>query len=466
MTTQAEAAKWVQVALSADQMRLLARCSRPVCPLDELTAAALEQIQRLGTKLPIDPRKVRLLLEGAMASAKGPWEVCLIQGRPPKPPVDERIEWQRDFFGGGFSVDPDSGRINYRQRTASQEVAEGELLATIVPGVPGEPGVNAMGDILKPRPFRKASLRCEKNVRCDPAQRACFAAADGRLRLSANALAVDETFTVRGDVNLETGNVHFGGRIAVAGNVEDMTELIAHGSIDVGGVIGAARVDSGADVNVGHGIAGRGKADVRAAGSVCCAHACNARIQAGRDVLVHREIVQSQIACRGSLLVRDGRVVGGEAVALAGIIVAEAGSEAEQPTLLVAGEDHTLEAARASHQEQMAALDAHAAEANEKIAAIKAAPGALTAAQREQLTELMFAAETAEDEREQVRQELEHHEEDSAAAAASEISIRKRVHPKTTVRIRGESLTIEAALEGPLVIRWRGAGRALEVVSQ
>ena len=50
------------------------------------------------------------------------------------------------FFSRGFEVDPETGALDYRQRTGRSTVEKGELLATIVLGVAGTNGKDVFGE--------------------------------------------------------------------------------------------------------------------------------------------------------------------------------------------------------------------------------------------------------------------------------------------------------------------------------
>ncbi len=65
-------------------------------------------------------------------------------------------------------------------------------------------------------------------------------------------------------------------------------------------------------------------------------------IQADKDIVVEREIINSTLHTFGAVVVPKGRIVGGEIVALRGIYVGRAGSKSYTPTLLVAGEDFSV----------------------------------------------------------------------------------------------------------------------------
>ena len=82
----------------------------------------------------------------------------LYTGTPALQPVDEKIKWADDFFSTGFKVDPETGSLDYRQHTGRSTVAEGEHLATIIPGEPGLDGKNVFGEKIPALKLKTAKL--------------------------------------------------------------------------------------------------------------------------------------------------------------------------------------------------------------------------------------------------------------------------------------------------------------------
>lgn len=370
---------------------------------------------------------------------------------PPVPPVDERIEWVRDFFSGAFKVDSVTGRADYRERAVSTSVTTGEIIARIVPGQPGLSGVDIFGKTIPPAEPRKVTLRAGRNVTLDEASGCYVAGREGRLNMSDNILSVDETCEIAGNVGIETGNIKFAGHVSVAQDINDLSVVEAEGGVEVGGVIGAASVRSGADV-VARAIAGGGKARIHARGALHASYINNAEVRTGAGVFVASEIVNSDVRTSGEVHAEEARIVGGRVVALGGIDAAEAGSSAATPTLLVAGEDHEASAFIAERESELSALRTSHAETQEEIARRTDRARSMNPKDRERVTEMMFRAQGMESRMEEVRREIHDRQALVNTRSCRRIRVRKLVHPRVTFRIAGQVITTETSKPGPCTV--------------
>lgn len=444
------------------------------CSADDLLGAIREQCRAAAIPWPDPPAELAGRVEAASRAARAARQsrfcVRVATGTPATEPVHEQIVWARPFLSTEFAVDPATGRIDYRTRAASQakNVRVGDLLATITPGQPGAPGRNVFGAPLPPKSVRTVSLRAGKNVRVDRAAGQYIATAAGQMSFSSGTglLRVDDTYDAPGNVGLASGNItHFPGHVHVPGEIEDLAVVGADGGIDVGGAIGQATVTSGGDITVGRGIAGKGAGRIVAAGSVLAAFITNADVQAEHDVVVHSEIVQSVVRTRGGLRVEAGRVVGGEAIALGEIIIAEAGSEAGVRTVLAAGEDHHLNATLTEMKAQLDRRREQLDRLNAEVAALRARQRVLSPREREQLTELMFQAEQEAADIEDFRRQIDQRAAEASDRAGRRIVILSVAWPGVTVRVGGVATEILNRLRGPVVVQRDANSETLRITA-
>ena len=57
----------------------------------------------------------------------------VVEGIPITPPRDGEIRWAGEFFVPGFTIDEETGAINYREHVAKPSVTNEQLLAILVP---------------------------------------------------------------------------------------------------------------------------------------------------------------------------------------------------------------------------------------------------------------------------------------------------------------------------------------------
>ncbi len=302
-------------------------------------------------------------LEDLLTEAATPGEPLLgfpiAQGREPIAPVDGHLEWAREFFTEGWAIDEESGAIDFWEKLERRSVHSGESLLTMVHPVEGVPGVNVLGQELTPPKPGKIKVRCGKGV--EQSEREGHtdyrASVDGRVRWADGTIAVDDVYAIRGDVSLETGNIHHTGSVVIDGEVSAGALIEADGDIVVKGMVEAATIICGGALTVAGGILGSEDTHIAVTGELRAKYISEARVDGLGDITVANEIAHSMIRTRGKVEVEKGRIAGGETVALRGIEVAEAGASGSTHTLLVAGVDYTLREKLAQRHQRVDQLE-------------------------------------------------------------------------------------------------------------
>ncbi|HUU43024.1 MAG TPA: FapA family protein, partial [Planctomycetota bacterium] len=183
-----------------------------------------------------------------------------------------------------------------------------------------------------------------------------------------------------------------------------------------------------------------------------------AGVRCDGDVIVLKEILQSDVRSHGAVRVEAGRIVGGQVVALGGIVVAEAGSSAGIPTLFAPGEDYALAEFIAARERESSELRTKCDALRVKLKPLADLRGRLTAGQKRTVSELASEIRAAETRQAQIRQEIDERVTRVQASACREVRVLKELHPHVTFRIGKESLTTETPRRGPVVVRLDESG--------
>lgn len=334
----------IKLEFAKDNMRIVLHYPRVPDDVDSLIACVRAELEQ--KKVPEEFRGPELA-----ARIRGECEqhdpetaledVVIIEGLPFEPPVDGYIEWAGPYFAPGFVVDEETGKIDWRKRVAQPEVSAGDRLATLVPPVPGKNGRDVYGRMVPAPKGHMPSLQASDGVRYVSEELSFYSLKDGRVRMSGSALSVDEVLVIEEDVGLRTGDIRHRGAVVVQGDVREGSSVKAQGDLVVEGTIEDAEIVTGGDLSVRGGILG-GEKKITVAGRVHAQFMRDAHIEAGRDIVVEREILQSRVKTRGALAMQYGRLIGGEVIALRGILAGQTGSEANVPTTVIAGRDFRL----------------------------------------------------------------------------------------------------------------------------
>ncbi|MEI6210384.1 MAG: FapA family protein [bacterium] len=302
-----------------------------------------------------------LLLDCCQKLAQGQpvQNVLVAEGSLPEPGTDASLEFLLPISAAAphFAEDK-TGHVDFHETHPIDNVQVGYELAVLHPAMPGKDGYTVTGRKMPAPPPRECPVQAGKGVGFQKQGNVFVATQDGYVIFKNNLLQVSEEYEVEGDLDLHTGNLRFIGNIHVHGDVLDGFHIQATKGLRIDKNAGQCRLECGGDLEIG-GMNGLGvEADGSAkhvemphpsrTGTILCKGNLTARylhhvyVECEGNVHVLREVMHSVIRCAGTVKV-DGRILGGTCTALAGIEVAQAGTEAGARTELIAGEDYRLE---------------------------------------------------------------------------------------------------------------------------
>jgi len=326
------------VRLSLDALSVFLDCVARVDRIEELVERICNQLGDLeidpSFEVPAPPRVASIVRAASAERGTVLKSVLLMQGLAPGEPREGSIDWAGDYFTESFSMDELTGSVDFRERTSDPSIEKDQLVATVTLPELGTPGKSLEGVALAARRPAAFKFEARDGIREEEGTGRFHADITGRLRWDGSALAVDRVHIVSGNVNMASGNIHHPDAVVVSGDVEAGAELEATGSVEIKGLLDGGTVRTGGDLLVRCSLLGRTGAKVEAKGGVSAPSIRSATIEAGRDVVVAREVVTSTLRAGGALSVPRGRIVGGHAVAVEGIVVAEAGNLAGVATSL------------------------------------------------------------------------------------------------------------------------------------
>jgi uncharacterized protein (DUF342 family) len=206
-----------------------------------------------------------------------------------------------------------NGRIDFKDLNIIKNVVENQPLARKIPPETGVMGRTVTGKVIPAKNGKDIPLPLGKNVHTGDDEVTIIADINGQVVLSGGKINVEPIYTVRGDVNLKTGNIIFLGTVIINGNVEDGFSVKAAGNIEVNGTVEKAELDAEGDIIVHQGITGKNGGFVKAGRSIWARFIENAVIESGNMVVVSDGIINSQvdafkrIVCQG----KRAHIVGG-----------------------------------------------------------------------------------------------------------------------------------------------------------
>ncbi|RQW87255.1 MAG: DUF342 domain-containing protein [Geobacter sp.] len=253
-------------------------------------------------------------------------------------------------------ISDDTEIVDYRNFGNISTVKQGAPLMRRLPPTDGTPGTNILGSPV-PAPggddIQFSTLVSGSEIHQDDPD-LLVAAISGQPFLILNGVTVEQVITIK-NVDLTTGNLDIEGSLTITGDVKPGMQVKATADIVIGGMVEAAHVEAGGDIEVKGAVIGQGEprigaedhtlaAMVRAEGSFRALFVENAMITAGGDIAIREFVMNSELSAGNSIVVGEpesskGRIIRSICRAAARIEAISIGSWSGAGTALEVGVD-------------------------------------------------------------------------------------------------------------------------------
>ncbi|WP_410769230.1 DUF342 domain-containing protein [Fontibacillus sp. BL9] len=221
-------------------------------------------------------------------------------------PMDDDVRYK--------PIETDDGKVDFKDVTRLNNVRKGQLIAELVPPLPGRPGTAVTGEPIPNKAGKEARFKIGKNVVLNPEQNAMYAAIDGLVtQTDKGKLNVFPVYEINGDVDYSTGNIDFVGTVVIRGNVLTGFKVTAAGDIRVVGGVEGAELYAEGSIEITGGIIGYNKGLIKAGHTVKSSFIQDGNVLAGEDVVVTQSIMHSNIRAGRDVICSGtkGLIVGG-----------------------------------------------------------------------------------------------------------------------------------------------------------
>lgn len=284
--------------------------------------------------------------------------ILVAEGTKPRNGADAQVLYNFDSDPSSVRLKEKDGKVDFKELNLLQNVVEGQVLAKKKPAERGEAGRTVTGRLLAAKDGSDTEIPVGKNVALSSDGAQAVAEINGQVLVAAGKITVEPVHVITGDVSLKTGNILFLGTVMVKGSVDDGFSVKAAGNIEVMGSVGKADLDAEGDIIVHQGINGKTDGRVRCGGSVYSRFIQNARVEAGKLVVVSDGVINStvlsdhKIVCKG----KKANIVGGQLRAVEEINAKSLGSVGGKETDLEVGYDPKRKERLAQIDEEREAL--------------------------------------------------------------------------------------------------------------
>lgn len=274
------------------------------------------------------------------------WEagaaVCVALGRLPEDGHDALL---LEFYGEG--EDPwepvdEEGPPDFFQTRLEEPVSAGHVIAAKLPTTPKTEGSTVRGRVLPADAGVDFNLRmfAGQGVTVSRDGNQLIAEETGHPSMSHGKYTVSAALHIPGDIDFSTGNIDFPGPVIVEGDVLDGFSVSAGADLVVRGAVQAATLKAGGNILLRGGAFGKDRAFISAEGDVRASFLQAAKVTAGGDVLVNREVIRCTVEAGGTVQVggefqmAGGKIIGGVIRAGRRIQARQIGSPTGVPTRL------------------------------------------------------------------------------------------------------------------------------------
>jgi uncharacterized protein (DUF342 family) len=438
--------------ITEDKMGMFLSCETSVIKSPAFMDEVKKHLEKMGVKAAPDIDSINSLQLKISQTNEAISNFPIAFGTQPVMPKDGRLEWTEDFFAKGYQIDPVTKRIDFKQKMERRSVEKDQLLVRVIPPEEGSDGVDVLGMPIKVPRAKKVELRGGQHVVWDGNEKGFRATCAGRVKYVGNMVDIDEVLHITGDVGKDTGNIRHNGQVIIDGNIESDFNVEASGDIEVKGLIYASDVICGGNLYAHEGINENSAKRIAVKGEIVAKYILNATIECHGNILVKKEIFQSNIKTSGEVNCSEGRAVGGEIYAAKGIIVGEVGSKGNVKTLLVVGIDCFLlnELKRLTDT-----IDKNKDTIKKMLPVykkLKASISMLTPAQKEGMMEVNFKILEAEEEIKTLEEQGKDIRKRIFANREAQIIVMDTIFPGAILRVSDTQTGVAETLLGPIVV--------------
>jgi uncharacterized protein (DUF342 family) len=214
---------------------------------------------------------------------------------------------------GGDSAE----KVDYKNVDVFQLVTKGKLLCAVTKPAAGTDGMNVYGGVMPAKDGKAVPSPMGANTEWNSDESQLLASVDGVVNFKGAQISVVEVLRIQGDVDMSTGNIHFGGDVIVSGSINEGFSVECGGSLTVKGKIGNANVKVARNLLVSEGINGGHQKSIEVGGFLRCRYIESGNIMIDGDVFADY-IIDTNIVCKGNINLNGSKslLIGGRTAVL------------------------------------------------------------------------------------------------------------------------------------------------------
>ncbi|MGN1108517.1 MAG: DUF342 domain-containing protein [Oscillospiraceae bacterium] len=304
---------------------------RPITP-----ATVMLELSRKGITTGIDEIDIKDMVEGKVYDMP----ICVARAIPAKRGKNGAINYLFEKNRVPKPKHDEFGVANFRELNLIVPIRKGDVIAEITPPTPGEPGINIFGREIKPEPGKMPNITVGKNTLLTADGKQIVSACDGHILYGTGCFNVEDTVTVKADLDLSIGNIDFFGDIHIKGNVMEGFSVKAGRNLKIEGTVFSADISSGGNIVINGGAI---NSKIDCGGDLKVGFCENSEIKAQGSV-ESAQFAFCNVFCYGELVAKGktGVIAGGTITCMKNVTAGIIGSEKYTSTEINIGDGSVI----------------------------------------------------------------------------------------------------------------------------
>lgn len=362
-----------------------------------------------------------------------------------------------DHVDSGSEVNQDE-KVSYYDQMSYVVVNKGDLIAKKSKRSAGIDGSTIFGNVIPAIEGKANEGILDESIHVSK-DGECTAAFAGLLNASLSNISVSNVLEVQGDVDFTSGRIMFPGTVIVQGAVRDRFSVQALGDITINGLVECSRIESGQNIMLTRGMAGKETGTIVADGDLDTGYLEGVQAQVRGNVSAQREITNCVLDVLGELNAPQAAVRGGTLNIAKGAVIGTAGSAQGVETELVVGSIAEIENRIKTSSDFLKQLEKQHTLKLRKLETFNSAIAKPTPSQIEEQMGMQFEVDEITDRiksLDNAKRKLGRLLHDSSSAR---IEFTKAVYPKVELYIPGYKIEFTQELLGETIIELAETGR-------
>ena len=212
-------------------------------------AIVMAELLKKGINTGIDDLDIKDMVDGGVYETP----ICVARAIPPKRGENGSISFRYEKKRVPKPQHDEFGVADFRELNLIVPIHKGDIIADIKQPTPGEPGVNIFGRAIMPEPGKMPNITVGKNTLMTADGKYIVSACDGHIMYGTGCFNVEDTVTVKSDLDISVGNIDFFGDIYIKGNVMEGFSVKAGRSLKIEGTVFSADLAAGGDITINGG---------------------------------------------------------------------------------------------------------------------------------------------------------------------------------------------------------------------